>query len=112
MMRFLAALFFGGLLCGVIAFLAGVGVLDLIVAIWDGAWGTRDAAAVTVTKMTPLLLTGLAVALAYRINLLNIGCEGQLTLGALGAGAFAVLAGPLPSWLLLPGSLAVGAMIG
>ena len=100
------------LLCVVIAAFAGVGALDLISAIWDGAWGSKEASAATMAKTTPLLLTGLAVALAYRVNLLNIGCEGQLTLGALVAGSFAFWAQWLPPWMLLPFSVMIGAAAG
>ena len=52
--------------------------------------------------MTPLLLTGLAVALAYRAGLLNIGCEGQLTIGALVSASFAVSAAHLPGFFTPP----------
>lgn len=96
----------------IIALLAGVGPWGLLLAICEGAWGTADVSAATVTKMTPLILTGLAVALAYRVNLLNIGCEGQLTLGALSAATVTHAAGSLPSWLLPPLGLAAGSAIG
>ena len=48
----------------------------------------------TLTRATPLILTGLAVAVAFRARLWNIGAEGQLYLGAvaavaLGSGALA-----------------------
>jgi simple sugar transport system permease protein len=62
--------------------------------------------------MTPLLCTGLAVALAYRAGLLNIGCEGQLTIGALVSASFAVATPNLPGFLLLPITLAAGAASG
>ncbi len=39
----------------------------------------------TLTRATPLMLTGLAVAVAFRTRLFNIGAEGQLYLGALAA---------------------------
>src|SRR5512143_4230913 len=69
----------------------------LAVAIWQGAWASLGAAAVTITKTPPLLLTGLAVAVAYRCGILNIGCEGQLTLGALAAASFAGKGADLPA---------------
>jgi ABC-type uncharacterized transport system permease subunit len=37
------------------------------------------------TRATPLILTGLAVAVAFRAKLYNIGAEGQLYVGALAA---------------------------
>jgi ABC-type uncharacterized transport system permease subunit len=99
-------------LCVLIGLSAGAGAMDVVSAIWEGAWGSADATAATITKMTPLVLTGLAVALAYRVNLLNIGCEGQLTLGALSAATATHMAGSLPSWLLPPLGLAMGAAVG
>lgn len=61
----------------------------------------------TIVSTTPLILTGLSVALAFRVGLFNIGAEGQLYLGAL----FAVVAGfalvGLPWFIHLP--LAIGA---
>ena len=41
----------------------------------------------TLVKATPLILTGLACSLAFRMRLWNIGAEGQLLLGAWGAAA-------------------------
>ncbi len=102
----------GVLLVALIGLIHGAGPWDLHAAIWTGAWGTQGAAVATLAKMSPLLLTGLAVALAYRIRLLNIGCEGQLVLGALAAAvAGEHCAGlPLGMGLLLP--LLAGALLG
>ena len=61
----------------------------------------------TIISATPLILTGLSVALAFRVGLFNIGAEGQLYLGSL----FAVIVGfsitGMPWYIHLP--LAVGA---
>jgi ABC-type uncharacterized transport system permease subunit len=51
----------------------------------DGAFGSRTGVAETLVKTIPLLLTGLGVAVAFRMQLWNIGAEGQLYLGAMGA---------------------------
>lgn len=90
----------------------GAGPVDLIGTIWEGAWGSTESAVNTLAKTTPLLLTGLAVALAYRSGLLNVGCEGQLTLGALVCTTFARIAEPLPPFLLLPLTLVAGGVAG
>ena len=102
----------GGICCLVLAVLSGVPPFAIVSAIWNGAWGSQVAVATTLTKVTPLLLTGLAVALAYQARLLNIGGEGQLTLGALSAASFAVMAAPLPWPVLLPLTLLAGAVAG
>jgi simple sugar transport system permease protein len=95
-----------------LALAAGVGPLDLFRTVWLGSWGSAEAAINTLAKMTPLLLAGLAVALAYRVGLLNIGCEGQLTIGALVSASVAAAASNLPALLLLPLTLAAGAVSG
>lgn len=108
----LPALAAGLILCMGLAAVIGAGPVELVRTIWMGAWGSADAAINTLTKMTPLLLTGLAVALAYRAGLLNVGCEGQLTLGALACATVSLLAASLPSFLLLPLCLFAGGLIG
>lgn len=96
------------------AILAATGVpagraLRLLV---EGAVGSGFALAETATRATPLLLTGLAAALAFRARFWNIGAEGQLYLGAMAA--VAVGAGTVegPPWLLVPLVLAAGAAAG
>ena len=51
----------------------------------DGAFGSLFAFSETLTRTTPLILTGLAAAVAFRAKLWNIGAEGQLYAGALAA---------------------------
>src|SRR5882724_781029 len=51
----------------------------------QGAFGSRFAWSETLTRATPLILTGLSVAVAFRSRLFNIGAEGQLYAGALAA---------------------------
>ena len=62
----------------------------------------------TVVSATPLILTGLSVALAFRVGLFNIGAEGQLHIGAL----FAVIVGfslvGVPWFIHLPLAVAAG----
>ncbi|MCK8601021.1 ABC transporter permease [Desulfoferrobacter suflitae] len=108
----LYALMAGMLFCIILAYFLGTGSFELISAIWEGAWGSPNAAAATLSKLTPLLLTGLAVSVAYQAGLLNIGCEGQLTLGALSAACFALTASQLPRLLLMPLTVLVGALAG
>src|SRR4030095_10649789 len=62
----------------------------------------------TLTRATPLILTGLSAAVAFRAHFYNIGAEGQLYAGALAAVAVGGLSGP-PA-LLFP-AMIVAAMI-
>jgi general nucleoside transport system permease protein len=61
---------------------------------------------------TPILLTGAAVAIAFRAGFWNIGAEGQLLAGAVAAAAIGPLVGDLPSWVAIPLMIAGGALAG
>jgi simple sugar transport system permease protein len=76
------------------------------------SFGSWFALSETLTRATPLMLTGLAVAVAFRARLWNIGAEGQLYLGAVTAVALGSGAVPLPAPLLLPLLLAASAAAG
>jgi simple sugar transport system permease protein len=69
----------------------------------------------TLVKATPLILTGLACSIAFRMRLWNIGAEGQLMMGAWGASAI-VLSGWLPegtpSFVYLPLMMLAGIGLG
>jgi len=85
---------------------AGAPVGRAYVLLLQGGFGSRFALTETLTRATPLIFTGLAVAVAFRARLFNIGAEGQLYLGALAAVAVGGLHGgegyALSSWLLAP----------
>ncbi|MFI3324881.1 MAG: ABC transporter permease [Clostridia bacterium] len=62
---------------------------------------------------TPLLLTSVALSLAFKMRFWNIGGEGQFIMGAISAGAIAYLCGDsLPSAIILPLMGAAGAIAG
>ena len=61
---------------------------------------------------SPLLLTGLAVAIAFRAGYYNIGAEGQFLAGAMGATVPGLYAPDLDAWLALPLALGAGAAAG
>lgn len=61
---------------------------------------------------TPILLTGAAVAIAFRAGYWNIGAEGQLLTGAIAAAGIGTLVGDLPPMLALPIMVAGGALAG
>ena len=84
------------LVVGALVFLAtGLPAVDSYRTMWEGAFGDLDAIAETLVATTPILLTGLAVALAGRALLWNIGAEGQLFVGATFATALALW---FPTW--------------
>ncbi len=66
----------------------------------------------TLVRATPLMLTGLAVAIALRAGVFNIGAEGQLLVGAAAAAAVALAAPGMAWFVAIPLTLAAGALAG
>jgi general nucleoside transport system permease protein len=77
---------------------------DTLLYIFGNAYGFSEL----LVRMTPLLLTAVAVALPARLGLINVGGEGQLYMGAWLATAGALGCADLPAWLLLPLMTALG----
>jgi ABC-type uncharacterized transport system permease subunit len=77
-----------------------------------GALGTRFNLLETFVKASPLLLTGLAVAFAFRAKFWNIGAEGQLLAGALAATTLGISLTSLPSFMVLPTVIVAGFLAG
>jgi ABC-type uncharacterized transport system permease subunit len=101
------------LLTAIVLAVAGFAPGPALGALVAGSVGSVDAfVSGTLVRATPLLLTGLAVALAFRAGLLNIGAEGQLLVGAGAATAAGVAAGGSLGMLTLPVALACGAIAG
>ena len=95
----LAALIVAGLLI----LIAGASPFRAYALILKGAFGSRLGLSEMLTRATPLILTGLAAAVAFRARLWNIGGEGQFYLGALGVAAF----GMIPAVAVMPAGLAI-----
>jgi simple sugar transport system permease protein len=77
-----------------------------------GAFGGAEQLANTIVKMTPLVLTGLAVGFGFRAGIFNIGAEGQMAMGALIGSMVAMNVGFLPPFLAIPLSLIFGMLAG
>lgn len=100
-------------LSGILIAAAGAPVLEAYWRILVGAFGSRLSATETLTRATPLMLTGLAAAVAFRARVWNIGGEGQFYLGAIAVAALGsrFLAGA-PGYLSIPLLLIAGAIAG
>jgi ABC-type uncharacterized transport system permease subunit len=61
-----------------------------------------DGIGYTLFYATPLICTGLAVALAFRCGLFNIGAEGQLVAAAFATAWVGIAGAGLPAWVLVP----------
>lgn len=81
-------------------------------ALVRGSVGSGYALSSTVVRAIPLALAGLAVAVAFRAGLLNIGAEGQLLIGACVATAVGALLVTTPGLVAMPLMLAAGALAG
>ena len=80
--------------------------------LFDGAFGSGYVLTDALRTTVPLFLCSLGVAVAFRMQIWNIGAEGQYALGAVGA-AWAALSFPqLPALALLPLMLTAGAVCG
>lgn len=77
--------------------------------LFNGAVGSARAWSTTIRKMTPLILTGLSVAIAFKAGLFNIGASGQFIIGTVCAVAVGVNFEGLPAFLHLPLALLAGA---
>ncbi len=104
----LAALLIGAV---VLLFLK-VNPLTAYASIFTGVFGSMSGFTQSLVKATPLLLVGLGICIAFRASMINIGAEGQIILGALGATAWSLAFRNWPGWLLLPTTLIVSFMTG
>ena len=77
--------------------------------LFDAAFLDHGALTETLVSATPLAFTGLAAAVAFRMNLFNIGGEGQLYAGAITGATVALLLGGAPSPLVIAMMMLAGA---
>ncbi|MGJ8605088.1 MAG: ABC transporter permease [Marivita sp.] len=93
---------------------AGVSPLTAYAEMLRGALGSRLSITEMLTRATPLILTGLAAAVAFRARLWNIGGEGQFYVGALTTawiGHSLALPGPMGMAVLMICGMAAGALL-
>ena len=107
------------LICALLVAWAGAPIGRTYLLLLEGGFGSRFALTETLTRATPLILTGLAVAVAFRARLFNIGAEGQFYAGALAAVAVGGLHGgegfglpaPILFGLMIAAAMAAGALL-
>ena len=89
-------------LAGILVSLAGASPFDVFALVLKGAAGSQFALVETLTRATPLIFTGLAVAVAFRARLWNIGAEAQLYAGAVMTVVLGTGAVTIPAFGLIP----------
>src|SRR5699024_7420681 len=103
---------FLGLLIGAFLMLGfGYNPITGYAALWHGAFGDVYFFGETVRQVIPYILTGLAVAFAFRAGLFNIGAEGQVIVGWLAA-VWIGSSFDLPTFIHLPLAILVAAAAG
>lgn len=106
------AVVFALIIGAVLIELSGVSFVKAYSTMFRGAFGSANNLAETLVKATPLLLAGLGTAIAFRTKVFNIGAEGQLYMGALGATYVGLFLGDLPLVIGVPLTLLVGFIMG
>ncbi len=104
----LLAVAIGGILLKLFGLSAWDGLHGLVV----GSFGSLAAIDTTLFMATPIISTGLAVAIAQQAGLFNVGAEGQLYFGAFAATLVGIYLGDLPAIIVVPVAFIVGAAAG
>ena len=92
----------------VVMLLSGDDPLAAYSGLFQGAFGDGKSWARTIRKTVPFVLTGLSVALAFKVGLFNIGASGQFVIGSVFAVAVGINFDGLPTFIHLPLALIAG----
>ena len=107
-----AAVVLSLLLATVVMLIAGYDPLRAFGAMLNGAFGSANAIANTLSKSIPLMFTGFAFAVANKGGIFNIGGEGQLYLAALASAVTALALNGLPRIVVLVAAILAGMLAG
>ncbi|MEY3736661.1 MAG: hypothetical protein RLZZ251_377 [Actinomycetota bacterium] len=108
LLSIVVALIFGGIMIAI----QKINPLLAYKVLFATAFGSVDGIASTLAKATPLILSGLAVAICLRAGLFNIGAQGQLISGALASAWAGYHFVGLPKLVHIPLALIFGAFFG
>lgn len=115
LMGFLAsvgAILIALILGAIIINLSGGDTAEAYQRMWNAAFSGRRAIAETLISTAPLILGGLAFAVAAKAGMFNIGIEGQLVVGGFAAGLVGAWNWDLPRVIYLPLALLAAAAAG
>jgi general nucleoside transport system permease protein len=108
----LASIVLAAIVAGIMLLATGHDPLTTYRDIFQKSITQPGAFSQTLVSMTPLMFTGLAAAMAFRMRLWNIGGEGQLYMGAVGASAAGLFLHGLPGPLLILVMIVTGVLAG
>ncbi|MHC1771580.1 MAG: ABC transporter permease [Flexilinea sp.] len=89
-----------------------VNLIEAYSALFDGAFGSRQAILETLVQATPIIFTGLAMVVSLKANFFNLGAEGQFIFGAIAATWISLNFPALPRTVFIPLVIAGGMLAG
>ncbi len=92
----------------VMLLILGANPITAYAALFEGAFGSGNSLAETAAKAVPLLLVGLGICISFRANVINIGGEGQMIIGAIFGTVIGLAMSGGPAWLVVPLALLAG----
>ncbi len=87
----LIAVFFGFIVAGIILAAAGYPPVHSLAVLFDGVFSSPKHISNVIIKSTPIILTGIGVAFAFKTGLFNIGAEGQFIMGCVASTVVGIL---------------------
>lgn len=108
----LTAVLLAAVIGAIILAVSGAKPLEAYAALIEGSFGSAATFGRTLEKATPLILSGLAVAFAFKAGLFNIGAQGQLLFGAITAAAVGFGVQGLPMIVHAPLAFLAGGLAG
>jgi len=107
-----AAILVALLLSALLLIIAGYSPAEAFPVMWRGAFQDQRTFSEVLLKATPLIFTGVGLALAFRCGITNLGAEGQFYAGAVTATLIGVNLSGLPSYIIIPLLLGGGIISG
>lgn len=92
--------------------LSGKDPIEAYRVLFNSALGSKTAIANTLLAATPLILTGLGAAIAFRAGVFNVGVEGSIYIGAFAAAWFGFTFLSFPSMLIIPSAFLIAILVG
>ena len=105
------AIFLGFVVSAIVLSLAGYNSIDAFSALFNGIFSKPKYISNTIIKATPIILTGLSVAFAFKTGLFNIGAEGQYIIGTIAATMVGIKL-DLPAIIQIPIVIMAGVIAG
>ena len=105
------AIIFGFIVASIVLMVAGYNPIDAFSALFKGIFTKPKYISNTIIKATPIILTGLSVAFAFKTGLFNIGAEGQYIAGTIAATIVGIKL-DLPPVLQVPAVVIAGVIAG